>query len=199
MRLIVATKNNSKFREIKQILKGTPFRVISLKQLRKAIRIREDGRSFCENALKKAKAVSKAYGDDLVVGEDSGIEVTHLRDKPGIFSKRYSGRNSTDLKNNAKLLRELEEVSFKHRTARFRCVLAVVRNNKCVRIIEGTLEGYISGTPKGKGGFGYDPVFYLPRYKKTVAQLTLRQKNKISHRAKAFRKLKVYLGQHRWK
>jgi XTP/dITP diphosphohydrolase len=193
MRLIIATKNKGKFREIKNILKGLKVKVISLNELPDTIKIKEDGRSFFENALKKAKAVSKIYQTDLVVGEDSGLEVKYLDNRPGIYSKRYSGKNSTDLKNNLKLLKELEGLEKKDRKAYFRCTIALVKGSKLLKKFEGRLAGFINERITGRGGFGYDPVFYLPKYKKTVAQLPLREKNKISHRAKAFLKLKNFL------
>ena len=179
MRLIIATRNKGKLREIKHILDGRNLQIVFLSQLKKNFRIKEDGVTFLENALKKAMSVSRAYPDDLVAGEDSGLEVEYLGGKPGIFSKRYSGKGATDLKK---------------RRARFRCVIALAKNGKLIKDFEGKIEGIINKEMKGESGFGYDPVFYLPHYKKTVAQFPLSKKNKISHRARAFRKLRNYLN-----
>ena len=191
MRLIIATRNKGKLREIKHILDGRNLQIVFLSQLKKNFRIKEDGVTFLENALKKAMSVSRAYPDDLVAGEDSGLEVEYLGGKPGIFSKRYSGKGATDLKNNLKLLRKLKKVEKKKRRARFLCVIALAKNGK---LIKDKIEGIINKEMKGESGFGYDPVFYLPHYKKTVAQFPLSKKNKISHRARAFRKLRNYLN-----
>lgn len=194
MRLIIATKNEGKLREIKAILKGLRLPIISLKALNDKITIRETSTTFFANALKKALAVSKKYPHDLVVGEDSGLEVVYLGYKPGVFSKRYSGKNATDFKNNVKLLKELSGLDKKHRKAYFRCVIALVRDSKLIKKFEGCLSGFIYDKIVGNHGFGYDPIFYLPKYKKTVAQLPSKEKNKVSHRAKAFLKLKKFLA-----
>lgn len=196
MRLIIATKNKGKFREIKKILGGLRIKVISLNELDEKISIRENGKTFFENALKKAMAVSKKYPLELIAGEDSGLEVRILDNRPGIFSRRYSGGNSNDKKNNLKILRELEGLKRKDRKACFRCVIALVKGVKPLKKFEGRLPGFIHDRAVGKGGFGYDPVFYLSRYKKTVAQLFLAEKNRISHRAKAFSKLKKFLAKY---
>lgn len=194
MRLIIATKNEGKIREIKALLKGLRTSIFSLNNLNWKITIREEGKTFFENALKKAVVVSKKYPQDLVVGEDSGLEVVYLGNRPGVFSKRYSGKNATDLKNNLKILKELEGVERKHRKAYFRCVVVLVREAKLIKRFEGSLSGFIYDKIAGGYGFGYDPIFYLPKYKKTVAQLPPEEKNKISHRAKAFLKLKKFLA-----
>jgi XTP/dITP diphosphohydrolase len=193
MRLVIATKNESKFKEIKKILKGLNLTIVSLNQLDKKIKIKEDGISFFENALKKAMAVSEIYKDDYVVGEDSGLEIGYLKGAPGIFSKRYSGKKSTPYKNNLKVLNQLRGVDRKKRKASFKCCLVLVKNCKLIKKFEGKLAGFINEEIRGRKGFGYDPVFYLTEYKKTVAELSRAEKNKISHRAKAFGKLKRYL------
>ena len=144
MRLIIATRNKGKLREIKHILDGRNLQIVFLSQLKKNFRIKEDGVTFLENALKKAMSVSRAYPDDLVAGEDSGLEVEYLGGKPGIFSKRYSGKGATDLKNNLKLLRKLKKVEKKKRRARFRCVIALAKNGKLIKDFEGKIEGIIN-------------------------------------------------------
>lgn len=193
MRLIIATQNNSKLKEIKAILKGVDLEIISLAQLEDKFYIKENGKNFIENAFKKALPVSKKYPQDLVIGEDSGLEVKYLDNQPGIYSKRYSGRKATDLKNNIKLLKALEGIKKAKRKARFCCTLAVAQNGKLIKEIDGYLLGLIHDKLEGKNGFGYDPVFYLAKYKKTVAQMPSKIKNKISHRAKAFNELKRFL------
>jgi len=166
---------------------------LCLKDLDKKFNIREDKKTFFENALKKAITISKVYKDDLVVGEDSGLVVDYIYPRPGVYSKRYAGKNTTYLKNNLKLLRELEGVKFKDRGAKFICSVVLARNAKLIKSFEGSVRGFISEKIKGDNGFGYDPVFYLPKFKKTFAELPLGVKNKISHRAKAFNLLKKYL------
>lgn len=193
MRLIIATKNKGKMKEIRHLLEGAGMPIISLDDLDNKFVIRENGKTFLENALKKTIPISRIYKDDFVAGEDSGLEVNYLGAKPGVYSKRYSGRNADDLKNNRKLLRELEGVSKEKRKACFCCCIALVKDCKLVKTFNGKLKGIISEEIKGGGGFGYDPVFYLPKYKKTAAELSLEGKNEISHRAKAFRKLKDYV------
>lgn len=193
MRLIAATKNKGKLREIKKLLKGLKLEIVSLNEVAPRMRIKENGKTFFENALIKAKRVSKHFPQDFVAGEDSGLEVNILGNRPGIYSKRYAGKHATDLKNNLKLLKELEGAPKRRRRARFRCIIALVKEKKLIRKFEGILTGFIYHEIKGKGGFGYDPVMYVPFYKKTVAQLPLSAKNKISHRAKAFQKLNKYL------
>lgn len=194
MRLIIATRNINKFREIKKILKDLKVELVCLMDLRKDIKIKEDGNSFFENAFKKALITSGFYRLDYVLGEDSGLEVPYLKNEPGIFSRRYAGKDATDLDNNLKLLSQLKGVSKKDRRAYFRCVAALVKDGKLIKKFEGKLAGTINEMITGRGGFGYDPVFYLPHRKKTVAQLTLGEKNKISHRAKTFMKLNKFLA-----
>ncbi len=193
MRLIVATANLDKFREIKFLLKGLKIPLVSLKELRRHFCPQENSKTFLGNAIKKTIGVSRVYKNDLVVGEDSGLVVEYLGQKPGVYSRRYADKNSTYYENNLKLLRELEDVPFKKRRAYFICTLVLMRNGRLLKRIEGRLYGYIHTRAEGKNGFGYDPVFYLPAYKKTVAQLSFKEKNKISHRARAFLKLRQYL------
>jgi len=193
MRLIVATKNKDKFKEIKGILRGLGASVVSLNELEKKFRIVENGKTFQENAFKKALPVSRHYKDNYVLGEDSGLEVDYLNAAPGIYAKRYSGSKATHKSNNKKLLKNLKGVPAKKCRAAFRCCLVLVCNGKLVKVFEGRLQGRIWDKARGENGFGYDPVFYLNHYKKTVAQLSISTKNKISHRAKAFKKLRRYL------
>lgn len=193
MRLIIATNNQGKFVEIKDILKGIKLSVTSLKRLKKDFRIREDGKTFTENAIKKAMAVSRHYKNCYVAGDDSGLEVDYLDGAPGIYSRRYAGSRATDLTNNKKLIKALSKVKGKRRKAHYHCCVALVKDSCVIKVFEGRLTGVINEEMRGENGFGYDPLFYLWRYKKTVAQLPLRVKNKLSHRYKAFHKLKKYL------
>jgi len=193
MKLIVATKNKDKFREVKSILKGLAISIVSLNQIEKKFHIVENGKTFQENAFKKALPVSKYFKDDYVLGEDSGLEVSYFNGAPGIYSKRYSGPRATYQLNNEKLLKNLKGVPIKKRGSAFRCCLVLACNGKLIKVFEGRLKGRIWDSEKGGNGFGYDPVFYLTHYRRTVAQLPLAIKNKISHRAKAFRKLRNYL------
>jgi XTP/dITP diphosphohydrolase len=194
MRLIIATTNQGKLREIKELLNGVKLPMISLTELDKTFNIKEDGSVFLENAIKKTIPVSAAYPADYVVGEDSGLEVEALGGAPGVYSKRFSGKGATDLRNNQKLLTALDELPFKRRKARYQCWMVLARNTRIIKIFNGQLSGVIDFSMKGQNGFGYDPLFYLPKYKKTAAELPLAEKNKISHRAKAFLKLRKYLS-----
>ena len=137
--------------------------------------------------------VSQTFPDDLVVGEDSGLEVSCLSNEPGVRSKRYAGPGAGDAKIIQKVLTNLEGVPVKERGAHFRCVMVLMRGGKVIKKFEGLLKGRIHTEPLGKNGFGYDPILYLPKLKKTVAQISLEEKNAISHRAQAFGRLKEYL------
>lgn len=186
MRLILATHNQGKTREIKEMLKNFPGDVVCLADIGWKKNIPERGKTFLDNAAAKAKAVSRVYLGDFVVGEDSGIEVAALQGRPGVYSKRYSGRNATDEKNNKKLLHELCKVKTRKRGAAYHCTVALARAGKVVRVFNGFLRGRIAVAPAGNGGFGYDPIFYVPRFKQTTAEMPLAVKNSISHRGKAF-------------
>jgi XTP/dITP diphosphohydrolase len=194
VRIIVATKNQDKVKEISKILKRCPYNVVSLSALRKKIYIREDGKTFEENAVKKALAVSKGYPKDYVLGEDSGLSVEYLNGLPGVHSKRYSGKNANTFKNNKKLLKALEGVPLSKRDAAYKCLLVLAKNKKVLKVFEGECRGRINNDFCGENGFGYDPVFYLPEFKKTAAEISVTAKNKISHRGKAFRKFNSYIS-----
>lgn len=193
MRIIIATKNKSKVEEIKKILLGISFEILSLSDLSEKFTIVEDGKTFWENAQKKSLPISKVYKNDYVIGEDSGLEVDYLGGEPGIYSARYSGTDATDLKNNLKLLKLLEGISWEKRKARFICCLSLAIDGKEKARFKGELEGFINNKLEGTNGFGYDPLFYLSELNKTTAQLSADQKNQISHRAKAFFQLKSFL------
>lgn len=185
-KLIVATKNKGKLGEIAEILSRLPFEVISMEDAGINIDIEENGSTFEENALIKARTVAAASGE-AAMGDDSGLEVDFLNGAPGIYSARFGGEGATDADKNVKLLGLLDAVPDNKRSARFVCAAAVVFPDRTELVVRGTCEGVIGHKPLGSNGFGYDPVFYLPEFKKTFAQLDSEEKNRISHRGKALR------------
>ena len=191
-RIILATKNKGKIREVKAMLDDLNIEILSLNEYKNPPEVREDGKSFFENAFKKAKIISE-YTGEMVLSDDSGLEVDYLCGEPGIYSARYSGPDATDGGNIKKLLERLEGVPLEKRSASFRCVLVVYRPDGKYWEFEGRLHGIINDKPVGDGGFGYDPIFLLPELGLTVAQLPPDEKNKISHRARAVNKFKQAL------
>jgi XTP/dITP diphosphohydrolase len=189
LELIVATRNLGKVREIRKILRGSGFQIHALDDFPEAPAIEEDGKRFTENALKKARFYA-SYFKTLTLADDSGLEVDFLKGAPGVYSARFAGDKASTEENNRKLLGEMEEVVLSKRGARFQCVIAIVSPDGKEAVAEGSCKGKIGFKEVGKKGFGYDPLFILPRNGKTMAQLTLEEKNKISHRGKALRKLK---------
>ncbi len=151
--------------------------------------VEEDGKSFTENALKKARFYAHRF-DKVTIADDSGLVVEALKGSPGIFSARYAGPGASDHTNNQKLLREMEGLGLSRRKARFQCSLAIVAPGGKEAVVEGACRGVIGFKEVGKKGFGYDPLFILPRYGRTMAQLSVEEKNRISHRGEALRKLR---------
>ncbi len=190
--IVIASKNNGKIGEIKDMLSDLPIEILSLNHYPNAPDVEENGRTFLENALIKARAIVDFTGVP-VLADDSGLEVDHLRGGPGIFSARYAGANATDGENNQKLLLALKNVPAPQRGASFRCVLALCFPNGDYRTFEGHWRGMIGDELCGGHGFGYDPLFYLPEIGKTVAEITATEKNKRSHRSQAVHELKKYL------
>jgi len=190
--LVVATTNKGKLREIKKLLRNLHFTITSLADYPDAPEIVEDGKTFSQNALKKAATIA-LYTRKLTLGEDSGLEVKALGNQPGIYSARYSEPNATDRKNNLKLLRSLRAIPLKRRQARYRCSAALVDGKRIIDVVDGQCSGLITYRSKGKNGFGYDPLFFLPRYNKTFGELDPSIKAKISHRARAFAKIRKTL------
>ncbi|MDP8265228.1 MAG: XTP/dITP diphosphatase [Candidatus Aceula lacicola] len=190
--LLIATNNQKKLKELKEFLADLPLKITSLKDYKNMPHIEEDGKTFSANALKKASTIS-LYTKKLVMGEDSGLEVKALDNNPGIFSARFSGANATDKKNNAKLLRSLRKVSIKKRQARYRCFVALTDQSGIVDVVSGSCSGLISTRSKGSNGFGYDPLFLVPRYNKTFGELDPNIKSRISHRARALKKFKFVI------
>jgi XTP/dITP diphosphohydrolase len=187
--VIVATRNKGKIREIREALKGLGLWLYTLSDFPNVPEMEENGKSFTENALKKARFYSK-YFHKLTIADDSGLEVNSLKGLPGIYSARYAGAGASSQENNQKLLREMQDVPISKRGARFKCIIAVVSPDGREALAEGACRGRIGFVEKGKKGFGYDPLFILPNYGKTMAELSLEAKNRISHRGKALRKLK---------
>jgi XTP/dITP diphosphohydrolase len=201
MKIILATTNRSKVEEIEAILGAPGLEILTLDDHPGLVLPPEEGITFKDNALAKARFVASATGI-AALGDDSGLEVEALSGAPGVFSARYAGEGASDEENWKKLLEELKGVEPPLRSARFRCVLALVEPVGPARpagggehIFEGTLGGLISTAPKGCGGFGYDPVFFIPRLNRTAAELSPREKNSISHRALALAKLKIWLSE----
>ncbi len=194
MELLVATRNAGKVREIRKALRGLGLRIHSLHDFRDVPEMEEDGKSFAENALKKARFYSKIYGR-LTISDDSGLEVDILRGAPGIYSARFAGEKASDRENNLKLLGQMEGISLSKRRARFKCATAIVSPDGKEAVVEGECGGRVGLKEVGKKGFGYDPLFIFPRLRKTMAQLNLEEKNEISHRGKALRKLRKVIGQ----
>jgi len=189
LELIVATRNGGKVREIREALKGLGLRIHSLSDFPNVPEIEEDGKSFAENALKKARFYSKHFGK-LVLADDSGLQVDGLNGLPGIYSARYAKEGATSQENNQKLLREMQGLPVSKRRARFKCIIAVVSHDGREAVAEGSCTGRIGFKEKGKKGFGYDPLFLLPKCGKTMAELSLKEKNAVSHRGKALRKIR---------
>jgi XTP/dITP diphosphohydrolase len=187
--LVVATKNKKKLKEIRELLSGLEFRISSLADYRQTPRIVENGKTFKANAAKKALKISRFTGK-LTMGEDSGLCVDALNGAPGIYSSRFSGKNKSDNQNNLKLLKLLGDLPIRKRKAHYACAVALADKDGLIGIVEGDCRGYIGFMPEGSHGFGYDPLFIIPKYKKTFAQLGEGIKHKISHRYRALEKAK---------
>jgi XTP/dITP diphosphohydrolase len=192
LELFLATKNEGKVREIRELLKGYRVSLTSLRDYPDAPEVVENGEVFRDNALKKARFFAKWTGK-LTLADDSGLEVDYLKGKPGVFSARYAGDGANDRENNRRVLRELKGVPPQKRGAVFRCVMALVAPWGDEEVVEGECRGRIGLEERGKRGFGYDPIFLIPRYGKTAAELPMAEKNRLSHRGNALRKLKKKL------
>ncbi|MFW6107728.1 MAG: XTP/dITP diphosphatase [bacterium] len=190
--LVIGTHNEKKGREIAAILASPGLELKTLADFPDAPEPVEDGETFEENATKKATELADALGR-AVVADDSGLEVPALGGEPGVHSARYAGEHGNDPRNIERLLRELDGLPAEERTARFRTVAALAVPGRLLARTTGSLEGVIADAPRGTGGFGYDPVFYLPELGRTCAELSPAEKNRVSHRGRAFRKLKERL------
>jgi XTP/dITP diphosphohydrolase len=190
--IVVATRNPGKLKEIEAILSVDSARFLSLKEFPGIPEIIEDGNTFAENALKKARTVARLTGR-IAVADDSGLAVNALQGRPGIYSSRYAGENASDEDRCRKLLKEMESVPEGKRGGVFVCAAAVASPGQDGEVVEAKWRGTITFAPRGANGFGYDPIFYIPEMNQTVAELDPAVKNKISHRAQAFEKLKQIL------
>ena len=191
-KIVFATSNEGKMREIREILKSLGAEVLSLKEAGVQVDIVEDGDTFEANAIIKAKAVWEKTGG-IVLADDSGLEIDHLGGEPGVYSARYMGEDRSYEIKNWNLIHRLNGVEGEARSARFTAVIACVLPDGRVATTRGAMEGRIAHEPAGCGGFGYDPILMLPEYGMTSAELTMEEKNKISHRGKALRAMKETL------
>lgn len=192
-RIIFATGNAGKMKEIRMILADLGMEILSMKEAGINIDIAEDGATYEENALIKARAVAAYAASDIVLADDSGLEIDYLNKEPGVYSARYMGEDTPYSVKNANLISRLEGVPDEKRTARFVCAIAAVLPGGREMTTRATIEGRIGYEEKGEGGFGYDPIFYVPQLKKTTAELTGEEKNLVSHRGKALQLMKEEL------
>lgn len=194
-KLIVASNNKKKIKEIKSVLNEVDLEVRSLKEEGIDIDVVEDGLTFEANSRKKAVEIKEyllknGKNDFIVLADDSGLEVDYLNGEPGVFSARYSGTHGDDDANNKKLLEKLKNVKWEDRKAKFVCVITLVNDLGKEIAVRGEVEGIITEKESGKAGFGYDPLFFIEEYNKTFSEMTGEEKNKISHRGKALEKIK---------
>ncbi|GAA0822715.1 XTP/dITP diphosphatase [Clostridium tertium] len=197
-KLIIASNNQGKINEIKKVLNDMPINVFSLKDIGLDIDVEEDGITFEENAKKKSEEIYKELikrGENnfIVMSDDSGLEVEYLNGEPGVYSARYAGEHGNDKKNNEKLLLNLKGVSYDNRSARFVCQLALINDKNIYKSVTGTVNGYILEEERGYDGFGYDPLFLYEPLNKTFAELTIDEKNDISHRGIALKKISAVI------
>ena len=197
-KIVLASNNIKKIKELKEILKDYPYEIYSLKDMNIDIEVEEDGLTFEENAKKKAVEthqylLNKGEKGFIVLSDDSGLEVDCLNGAPGIYSARYAGEHGNDYNNNIKLLKEMKHLKGDDRRARFVCVIAVVFEDGSIKSVRGEVEGTIIEELKTEGGFGYDPLFFYNGFNKTFGEATPEEKNEISHRGNALKKLKEIL------
>ncbi|MFU0824740.1 XTP/dITP diphosphatase [Clostridium sp.] len=192
-RLIVASNNEHKIKEIKQMLREFPLEVLSLKEAGINIDVEENGTTFMENAHIKASEIYKIAENSMVLADDSGLAVDILNGEPGVYSARYSGEHGNDKKNNEKLLSKLKGIDFEKRSGKFICAMELIINKDKIINVQGEINGYITEEEKGNNGFGYDPLFYVPEFNKTMAEMSEEEKNSISHRGRALERLKQEL------
>ena len=188
-KVIFATSNEGKMKEVRSILNDLGMDVLSMKEAGVFADVVEDGTTFEENAVIKATEIQKVCGH-IVLADDSGLEIDYLNKEPGIYSARYMGEDTSYKIKNQSLIDRLEGVEDEKRTARFVCAIAAAFPDGTVEVTRGTIEGRIGYEEKGENGFGYDPIFYVPEYGCTTAELSLEQKNEASHRGKALRLMK---------
>lgn len=189
MKIICATSNKDKLREIREIFSDFDCEIVSMKEAGVSIDVEETGDTFLENAYIKAKAVWDITGG-VVFSDDSGLEVDYLNKEPGVYSARFMGTDTSYEIKNKKIIQLLEEATGSKRSARYKAAICCILEDGSVIEIEESMEGEIAHSPSGSEGFGYDPIFYVKEFSKTAAQLSREEKNKISHRGKALRVLK---------
>lgn len=191
-KIIFATGNKGKVREIQEILRDLNYEVLTMKEAGIEIDIEENGKTYEENALIKARSVAQ-HTDAIVMADDSGLEVDAMDKAPGVFSARFMGEDTSYRIKNAEIIRRLEGKKGAERSARFVCAIAAVFPDKSEVTTRATIEGQIGYEEQGENGFGYDPIFYVPKFEKTTAQLSPEEKNQVSHRGKALRLMKEEL------
>lgn len=196
MKIVFATKNENKVKEVREIL-GSDFEVVSMKEAGIDIDIVEDGETFEDNAIKKAEEIMSRC-NEIVIADDSGLEIDFLDGQPGVHSSRFMGEDTPYEEKNKAILEKMKAARGSQRSARFVCAMAAAVPNKYTIIARETIEGLIAQEPAGENGFGYDPIFYVPKYKKTTAELSMEEKNKISHRGKALRVIAARLKKISW-
>ena len=195
-KIVFATGNEGKMKEVRMILADLQIPVLSMKEAGISADIVEDGTTFEENAVIKAQTIAKYAGKEesvVVLADDSGLEIDYLNKEPGIYSARYMGEDTSYTIKNANLIERLEGVPDEKRTARFVCAIAAAMPDGSSAVTRGTIEGIIGYEERGENGFGYDPIFYLPEYQCYSAELSPEEKNKISHRGKALELMKEQL------
>lgn len=193
-RIVFATGNAGKIREIREILKELPREIVSMREAGLETNVEENGETYEQNALIKARAVAAlASSEDIVMADDSGLEIDYLNGEPGVYSARYLGENTSYRIKNRNLVERLNGVPEEKRTARFVCVIAAVLPDGTELTARGVIEGRIGYEEKGEGGFGYDPIFLVPEFGKTTAELTEAEKNAVSHRGRALQAMKEKL------
>lgn len=188
-KIIFATSNADKMKEIRMILKDIPAEILSMKEAGIKVDIVEDGTTFEENSLIKARAISKVV-DAIVLADDSGLEIDYINKEPGVYSARYMGEDTSYHIKNQNLIDRLKDAKDEERSARFVCVIAAVFPDGRECVTRGTIEGRIGYEEKGFNGFGYDPILYVPEYGMTTGEMDPEQKNSISHRGKALELMK---------
>ncbi len=195
-KILVATRNNGKINEIRAILQNISIELLSLNSFPELPDVVEDGETFEENALKKARVMALATGI-AALADDSGLCVDALNGRPGVLSARYAGEGASDEEKCARILEEMKDVPDVSRTARFICVLALIAPNGYEKLFKGACEGKIIREMRGSGGFGYDPIFYYPGSGLTFAEMDREAKNRVSHRGRALREFRNYLMERR--
>ena len=192
MDLVLATRNIHKAKEIRAYLDDLGYHILTMEDFPSIPETAEDGKTYQENAMKKAVAVSRSTGK-MALADDTGLEVDYLQGQPGLFSARFAGEGVSYADNRKKLLSLMKDIPPSRRTARFRCVMVLAMPSGETRTVEGVVEGSITLEEQGEDGFGYDPVFYLPELGKTMAQLTMAEKNRVSHRGIALEQIREIL------